>query len=123
MPEENVRRETAPVKKSPSHGSHRITPPEPIREAVDMERDEPWSWYYHDESETLFIRRSGATLSGIPDDVRSVGVAEARKNGRYLDFAIPTSAVEHVPMQKGQRWRFDVLDENTMRLRLTNDAD
>lgn len=114
-------RGAAKVKNPKGHGSHRITPPLPVREAVGMERDEPWSWFYHAGSDRFWLRRAGATLDGIPDEAVSAGVAEARQNGRYLDFAIPTSAVEIAEMAKGQQWTFRALDRNTMDLARESD--
>lgn len=81
-----------------------------------MEADEPWSWFYHAATDRIWLRRAGAQLSGIPDNAVSVGVAEARQNGRYLDYAIPPSAVETVGMAKGEQWEFRALDRNTIQV-------
>lgn len=113
-PSDDRPRSTAAVKKPESHGSHRITPPKPIRDYVGMEADEPWSWFYHTDSGRIFLRRSGATLEGIPNDVRMTGTAEARQNGKYLDFAIPPNAVAEIDMNKGDRWEFRPLDIDTI---------
>lgn len=109
------------IKKYDSHGSHRVTPPEDVRKAVGMTADEPWAWYWHEDSDRFYIRRSDATLQGIPDDVVNVGVAEARRNGRYLDFAIPPEAVDEAGLEGGQQWEFVTEDEDTMALVETDD--
>lgn len=83
-----------------------------------MTRDEPWSWYWHMQSRRFFIRRSGTGLENLPDDVIAVGVAEARKNGRYLDFAIPPTAVSVADMEKGQTWEFRILNGDTFSMTL-----
>lgn len=106
-------RGTMKVKRD-SQYTHRLTPPKEVRQQVGMEADEPWSWFYHPDSGRVFIRRSGASLDGIPDDCVSVGVAESRQNGRYLDFAIPKGVIDAAEMQAGEWWEFRVLDRNTM---------
>lgn len=96
--------------------SFRITPPLEIRKAVSMEVDEPWTWFWHAGSERFWIRRTGVQLSGIPDDANSVGVSESRRNGNYVDFAIPPEAISAGDMERGEPWRWRVLDFNTMAL-------
>lgn len=102
------------VKKPKGHGSHRLTPPQAVREAVGMEPDEPWSWFYHDG--TFWLRRAGVPLSGIPPEAANLGVSEARKNGSYIDFAIPPSTVRLAGLEKGDQFRVRVLGPHTMRL-------
>lgn len=113
----------SPIKEPKGHNSTRVTPPKAVRDAVGMEADEPWSWYFHPDTGWFWLRRSGMTLEGIPDDALSVGVAEARQNGRYLDYAIPPSAVNTAGLAKGQRYRFRAMGDDTIAMIPESDED
>lgn len=71
-----------------------------------MVKDEAWSWFWSEGEQQFYVRRSDATLDGIPDSAVNYGVAEARANGTYIDFAIPSEAVHGLDIDQGEEWRF-----------------
>lgn len=94
----------------------RVTPPEPIRDHVGLEHDEPWAWFWIDGGDRFMVRRVEARMGSIPDTAEPAGVSRPADQDRYLDFAIPATAVEVAGVEKGQEWEWRAVGRDTLEL-------